>query len=53
MPMLMLSALPPVSDASGLDKDSRIRLELVSAPDFVKNVTMSPSFAEFILEKDK
>ncbi|MCI5776610.1 MAG: hypothetical protein MR215_03125 [Bacteroidales bacterium] len=35
------------------NKDSRIRLELVSAPDFVKNVTMSPSFAEFILEKDK
>ncbi|MBQ2322768.1 MAG: hypothetical protein II375_09490 [Bacteroidales bacterium] len=34
------------------DKDSRVRLDLVGAPGFVENVTMTPSFAEFILEKD-
>lgn len=33
-------------------KDSRIRLTLASSPDFAQNITYSPSFAEFILEKE-
>lgn len=34
-------------------KDSRIRLNITTSPDFIQNITYSPSFAEFILEKEK
>ncbi|MEE1346662.1 MAG: hypothetical protein U0K36_02125, partial [Bacteroidales bacterium] len=33
------------------DKASRVRLLLQRTPPFIQNVTFSPSYAEFILEK--
>ncbi len=35
------------------DNVSRVRLSLTKSPDFIQNVSFSPSFAEFILQKNK
>lgn len=43
-----------VADLSNIhpgDKVSRVRVSLVRSPDFINNVSFSPSYAEFILEK--
>lgn len=43
-----------VADLSNIhpgDKVSRVRVSLVRSPDFIQNVSFSPSYAEFILEK--
>ena len=35
------------------DKASRVRVSLVKSPGFIQNVSFSPSYAEFILEKKR
>lgn len=45
-----------VADLSNVhpgDKASRVRVSIVKSPSFIQNVSFSPSYAEFILEKKK
>ncbi len=35
------------------DKESRVRISLLKSPKFADNISISPSYAEFILEKNK
>lgn len=45
-----------VADLSNVhpgDKASRVRVSIVKSPSFIQNVSFSPAYAEFILEKKK